>query len=80
MVEWCRLVVPQVLEASHVRVTEHEWQVGVPIVDTTKLLTLEICLHVVLNDWCLGMCGMLSSSGLSIDGSPKAKMFSNLLC
>lgn len=64
----CRwLVVPQVLEAGHVRVTNHERQVGVAIIHGTKLLTLEVSLHVVLHDWSLCMSGMLRSGGLTVN-------------
>lgn len=55
------------LEAGHVGVTEHKWHVGVAIINCAKLFTLEVCLHVVLHNWRLGMCGMLSPGGLSIN-------------
>ena len=66
VVERSRLVIPQVLEAAHVRVAEHEWHVGIPVVNSTQLLALKECLHVILHNWALGVGSVLSSSGLPI--------------
>jgi hypothetical protein len=67
VVQWCWLVVPKMLEASHVGVAEHEWQVRVAIVDSTKLLTLKECLNVVFDNWSLNVSGVLSSCSLTVN-------------
>lgn len=73
VVECSWLVVPQVLEAGHVRVTNEEWHISVAIIYSTKLPTLEVCLHIIFHNWCLGVGGMLSSSGLTINAITKSE-------
>ena len=79
MVECSWLVVPQVLEASHVRVTNEEWHIGVAIIYSTKLSTLKVCLHIMFHNWCLSVGGMLSSSGLTINAITKSENVSESL-
>ena len=73
VVESSWLIVPQVLEACHVRVTDQEWHVGVAIIDSAKLLTFKISLNVVFHDWGLNVGGMLRSSGLAINAITESK-------
>ena len=60
-------VVPQVLEASGVRVRQVEWHVRVSIIDSIALFSFHELLHVVLHNWALSMGGVLGSSSLSLD-------------
>ena len=37
VIHWCWLIVPQVLEGSHMGMAEEEWHISVSIVDSTEL-------------------------------------------
>ena len=67
------LVIIQVLEAAHVRVSEVEWHIGVSVVDCTELFSFEEGLYIVLHDRCLNVGSVLSPRRLSIDAITESK-------
>merc|ERR1719231_396028 len=73
VVEWCGLIVPQVLEATHVGVAKVEWQVGISVVYSAQLSSFKVGLNVVLNNWVLNVGSVLSPSRLSINAITKCE-------
>lgn len=67
VVLWCGFIIPQMREAGGVGVRKVEWHVGVTIIDTIELLTVQEVFEVVLDDWALSLSSVLGSGSLSLN-------------
>lgn len=66
-------VIVQMLEAGCVGVAQHEWEVGVSVIDSVKFFTCQILFEVVLNNGALMNSSSLSPGCVDINAISKSK-------
>jgi hypothetical protein len=64
----CWLVIIGVLEAGSIGVGEIEWHVRITIINSVQFFSFHVSEEIVLDNWALGIGGMLSSCGFSLNG------------
>jgi hypothetical protein len=66
-------IVPQMLEACSVRMRKVEWHVRETVINSIAFFAFHELLHVVLHNWALSVCCVLSSSCFSLDAVTESK-------